>query len=79
MPKCALKREENKKNYFIRWVRDELSDRRMRQKDLAKVISVSPSTLSSRMKNGEFRYGEMLTLIEYFRANDKDILHFMRL
>ena len=79
MSKCAVKRKEYKKNDFTKWLKGEIYAKEVRQKDVAEVIGVSPSTFCMRMKNGEFLYGEILKIFEYFRTPDKDILRLMKL
>lgn len=79
MPRVAIKKKEYKVNDLSKWIVGEMREKKLRQKDIAKILGISQPAVSYRIEKGLFTYRELLTLFEKFETTDKDILHLMKL
>jgi transcriptional regulator with XRE-family HTH domain len=67
MPRTNVNRVATKYRRFNDWLRGELKDRRMTQKQLAEYLGIEQPTLSGRM-NGtiEWPFRDVLEVLDYF-------------
>ena len=82
MPRVALSREQ-KRDYklqdFKKWVSMQMEATEKTQADVGKALGISQGRVSQMLKQkGEkvikdpFSYGQVLTLCEFFRADEKE-------
>lgn len=85
MPRVANKKKEYMIKDFTGWVLKEARMRGLKQKDVAKMLGIAPSSFSTRVtkciEKGKniFSFEEAIVLLKEFEATNDEILRLMKL
>ena len=79
MPRVSIKKKEYKVSDLSKYLAMKMYENRLYQKDLARMIGISPPSFCRRMEKGLFTYEELLTLLNGLKATDEEILRIMKL
>lgn len=79
MPRVTIKKKEYKVSDLSKYLVMKMYENQLHQKDLAKMIGISPPAFCGRMKKGLFSYEELITLIAELNATDDEILKLMKM
>lgn len=79
MPRVSIKKKEYKVNDFSKYLKAKMYENNLHQKDLAKMIGISPPSFTNRMKKGLFYYSDMLTLLSELKATEEEIIQLMKM
>lgn len=85
MPRVAINRKKYMIKDFTGWVLQKARMSGLKQKDIAKILNIAPSSFSMRVtkcieeSQNIFSYEEVIMLLKEFDATDEEILRLMKL
>lgn len=79
MPKSIINKKEYRANDIGNWVVKWLKQTGKREKDLAEEIGITQPALSYKIKHSSFSYADMLSVFDFLKVCDEEILHVMKL
>lgn len=85
MPRVAIKKKEYMIKDFTGWVLQKARMSGLKQKDIAEMLGIAPSSFCERLKKciktGQniFSLEEAIMLLKAFEATDEEILRLMKL
>lgn len=79
MPKVIINKKEYRVNDIGNWVVKWLRQSQKREKDLADELLISQPALSYKIKHNSFSYADMLTIFDYLKVPEEEILFVMKI
>lgn len=85
MPRVAINRKKYMIKDFTGWVLQKARMAGLKQKDIATLLGIAPSSFCERVKKCRkkeeniFSYEEVIMLLKEFEATDEEILRLMKL
>ena len=71
MPRVTIKKKEYKVSDFSKWIVGKMYEKELTQADLAKMIGITQSAFSNRLKKSLFSYSDMLILFKELEVSDE--------
>ena len=79
MPRVHLKKKDYKVNDFCKWLKGKLASEGISQTELAEVINLTQPTISYKIKTGQFDLKEIITIFDFLKATDEEIIKAVKL
>lgn len=79
MPKVIINKKEYRLNDIGNWVKKWLRNAGKREKDLADELMISQPALSYKIQHNTFSYADLLTIFDYLKVPEEEILFVMKI
>lgn len=63
---------------FYRWFYGEIECRGIEKREIAKVLGITPSCLSKKLRDWRLTFEEVMKCFEYLGATDQEIISIVR-
>lgn len=78
MPRVHLYRKKYMKSDFSKWLTKAFIDSDKKRAELAEVLGITPQALNYKIRNVVFDYEELVTVFDFFKTEDADIIKIMK-
>lgn len=78
MPRIAIKRKDYMVKDLSKWIVGQMFVNNISQRVLAEKLSITQQAFSKKLKEGKFTYKDFLTIIEFFKPDDQELLKLVR-
>lgn len=79
MPRVAIRKKDYKVQDLSVFIVGKMYAKNLRQADMAELLDMTQPAFSYRLKNGQFSYAQMLTILQKIDATDEEILRLMKM
>lgn len=79
MPRVCINQKQYKEESIGGWIVSQLFKRKLKRKDLANELDITPHGLNWKLHNNSFDYPDLLTVFDFLGSTDDEVLYVMRL
>lgn len=78
MPRVILSRKKYLKKDFCSWITGKMFHQ-YTQKEVGGVLGITQQAFSKKLKNCEFSFDDVITLLDFFKATDEERIRLLKL
>lgn len=78
MPRVTINKKQYLKKDFCSWIAGKMF-RKYTQKDVGRALGISQQAFSRKLKNCEFTFDDVITLLDFFKATDEERIRLLKL
>lgn len=79
MPKSCINKKQYKEESIGGWIVSQLFKKKLKRKDLADELLITIHGLNWKLRNNSFDYADLLTVFDFLKSSDEEVIYVMRL